>query len=390
MLKNFSKTDYWLWSIIVVYTGIIYATLSIVSKIRKSLVEKFGPNVFDHIYWFFGIIAIILLFYCLRTFRGKQLFKKLAITFVIACIYGYYLSGMKYPIERIHFLEYGLLGALILIAFNRHIKNWLSIIFSLNLVYWIGLGDEAIQGILANRVGEIRDSVINLFSGALGIALLWMVSDSLQEKGTVKNKFIKTILIFFGISTLFTALFLNTVHGFGYSLKKRDPGIIYSSLTWAEISNINNYSDNIPDCHMAFYNNEALRHLFQREFYFTNNYKASDGTFYKNYHGCFNENRVLEVFYKRFLDEHASESSGKLISVIDREVADRVINNPVMWSDSLRSLMESYTGKGGLWIYTSRVKSGIITSFTLKDLWFYCILIFVILSSLWFRLPKRK
>lgn len=390
MSKQFNKTDYLLWSIIGVYTGIIYATLSIVSKIRKSLVEKFGPDVFDHIYWFFGIIAAILLFYCFRKFKGKQLIKKLAIIGVIACIYGYYLSGMKYPVERIHFLEYGLLGALILTAFFRHVQSWLSIVLSLNLVYWIGLGDEAIQGILANRVGEIRDSIINLFSGVLGIALLWLVSDTFREKGIIKSKFIKTTLLFFGISTIFTALFLYAIHGFGYSIKRKGPGIIYSSLQWGEINKINNYSDDIPARHMALYKNEAVRHLFQREFYFTNNYKASDGTFYKNYHGCFSENRVLEVYYKRFLEENASKSSGPLLSGIDHEVADRVMNNPVMWSDSLRSLIESYTGGGGLWIFTSRVKSGIITSFSSKDLQFYCILIFIILGYLWFRLPKRE
>lgn len=390
MVKQFNKTDYLLWLIIVVYTGIIYATLSIVSKIRKFLAEKFGPDVFDHIYWFFGIIAAVLLYYCIKKYRGKKLFQKLAACFTIACIYGYYLSGMQYPVERIHFLEYGLLGALILAAFSRHIRNWISIILSLNLVYWIGLGDEAIQGILVNRVGEIRDSVINLFSGMLGIALLGLVSDSFQQKSEIKIKYIKALLLVFGASTLFTTLFIYTIHGFGYRINMRDPGIIFSSLTWAEISDINKYSDNIPDRKMTFYNNEAVRHLFQREFYFTNKYKTSKGTFYKDYNRCFNENRVLEVFYKRFLNENASESSGRLISILDREVADKVMDNPVMWSDSLRFLIESYTKKRGTWIFASRVKSGIITSFTLKDLLFYCILIFGILCYGWYRLPKRE
>lgn len=390
MLKQFNKTDYLLWSIIVVYTGIIYATLSIVSKIRKSLVEKFGPSVFDHIYWFFGIIAAILLFYCFRKFKGKQLIKKLAITAVIACIYGYYLSGMKYPIERIHFLEYGLLGALILQAFSRQIKSWISIILSLSLVYWVGLGDEAIQGILASRVGEIRDCIINLFSGALGIALLWLIADTIREKGILKVKYIKSTLIFFGISTALTALFLYTIHGFGYCIERKDTGRFYSSLSPQIINKINTQSPEISPREIALYENEALRHLFQREFYFTNDFKAADGTFYRIYPYCFHENKILKTFYNQFLEKHATESSGSLITGIDREVAEKVMDNPVMWSDSLHTLIESYMGRGYVGLFSSRVKSGIITSYTLKDLLFYCILIFIILGYLWFQLPKRE
>ena len=390
MLKQFNKTDYLLWSSIVVYTGIIYATLSIVSKIRKSIVEKFGPNVFDHIYWFFGIIAAIVLFYCFRRFKGKQLIVKLSITAVFACIYGYYLSGMKYPIERIHFLEYGLLGALILLAFSRQIKSWISIILSLNLVYWIGLGDEAIQGILASRVGEIRDCIINLFSGALGIALLWLITDTIREKVILKVKFTKSILIFFGISTVLTALFLYTIHGFGYCIERKDTGRFYSSLSPQIINKINTPSPEISPREIALYKNEALRHLFQREFYFTNDFKAADGTFYRIYPYCFHENKILKTFYNQFLEKHATESSGSLITGIDREVAEKVMDNPVMWSDSLHTLIESYMGRGYVGLFSSRVKSGIITSYTLKDLLFYCILIFIILGYLWFQLPKRE
>ena len=390
MLKQLNKTDYLLWSSIVVYTGIIYATLSIVSKIRKSLVEKFGPNVFDHIYWFCGIIAAILLFYCFRKFKGKQLIVKLSITAVIACIYGYYLSGMKYPIERIHFLEYGILGVLILLAFSRHIKSWISIILSLNLVYWIGLGDEAIQGILASRVGEIRDCIINLFSGALGIALLWLIADTIREKGILKVKFTKSTLIFLGISTVLTALFLYTIHGFGYCIERKDTGRFYSSLSPQIINKINTPSPEISPREIALYKNEALRHLFQREFYFTNDFKAADGTFYRIYPYCFHENKILKTFYNQFLEKHATKSSGSLISGIDREVAEKVMDNPVMWSDSLHTLIESYMGRGYVGLFSSRVKSGIITSYTLKDLLFYCILIFIILGYLWFQLPKRE
>lgn len=389
MLKPFNKIDYILWAVIAVYTGIIYATLSIVSKIRKFLAEKYGPEVFENIYWIFGIIAVILLVYCFRKFKSKQLIYKLIIFVIFACIYAYYFSGMKYPIEKIHFLEYGLLGALLYIAFTRHIKHWIAIILSINVVYWIGLGDEAIQGILANRVGEIRDCIINLFSGALGIALLWFITDRARKNGIFKTVFLKTTIVFFGITTILSTLFLYYIHGFGYYIETKDPGKICTSLSTSKLYEINSLSSKITPQEMAVYENEALRHLFQREFYFTNDFKGSNGIFYRNYFCCFSENRVLESFYKRFLDEHAQEKSGSLIAGIDKDVAKKVAHNPVMWSDSIRTMVKNAAGSTNS-IFKSRVKGTIITSFALKDMLFYCILILAILSYLWFSLPKKK
>ncbi len=389
MTNRFTGTDYILWSLIVVYTGIIYATLSIVSKVRKFLVETYGDTVFDHIYWFFGIIGVALLFFCFRKYKGRQLLVKLLIFAIFTGIYAYYLSGMKYAIERIHFLEYGLLGVLVYIAFTRHISHWITVILSLHVVYWIGLGDEAIQGMLVNRVGEIRDSIINLFSGILGVMLWWFITEASRMQGKIKPGVIKTALIFLGGSTIFTALFIYTVHGFGYCIENMKSGRMYSSFSKEELSEINSYSQKISPRELAVYENEAQRHLFQREFYFTNDFKARDGSYYRAYANCLYENRILEYYYKRYVDEHTEDRSGPLIRHIGRDVAKKVDQNPVVWSDSLRTWMEE-TYKENTWLYSSRVKSRIVTSYPLKDLLFFCLLILLVLGYVWFRVSKQE
>jgi len=389
MSSRFTGKDYVLWSIIVVYTGIIYATLSIVSKIRKFLVEKYGDTVFDHIYWLFVVIGIGLLFFCFSKYRGKQLLVKLAIFAVFAGIYAYYLSGMTFAIERIHFLEYGLMGVLIYIAFTRHIQHWISVILSLHLVYWIGLGDEAIQGILPSRVGEIRDSVINLFSGVLGIMFGWFLTEASRIMGELKPAIIKTALIFFGLTTIFTALFLYYIHGFGNCVENMHIGRMYTSFSADVLKRINAHPSEVTKRELAIFENEALRHLFQREFYFTNDFKASNGSYYRAYINCVFENRILHSYYKRFMDEHAEDVTGPLIMHIDREVAEKVMDNPVIWSDSLHTWMED-AHKNNRWLFKSRVKSTIITSYPFKDLIFFCLLIFLLLGYLWFKVPGDK
>lgn len=389
MKKHFDKTDYILWIIIAIYTGIIYATLSLVSKARKVLVEKYGPGVFDYIYWIFAVIGIIFVVYCFRKFRGKILLGKLVILAIFCALYAYYLSGMKYPVEKIHFLEYGLLGVLVFLAIVRHMTHWVSVIISLNIVFWLGIGDEAIQWALPSRVGEIRDSIINLFSGALGIGLLWFLRERSTKKSSINSLHLKCMLSSFGITTILTALFIFRVHGFGTVIETKDPGKVYSSFSASELTKINNQKNVVSLKDRKTYNDEALRHLFQREYFFTNEYVTSTGVTYRLYGQSFFENRILEVYYSRFLNEHAKKTSGPLLRHIDREVADKVLENPVVWPDSLRQSLE-HTMENSNVVLKTRVKSTQIISFEKKDLLFYCALIFLILGYLWFLIGKTE
>ena len=184
MHKKIDRIDAVLWTVIAVYTGIIYATLSIVSAVRKALVERFGYNVFDSVYWIFGGIGLVLLVFLLRTSRGMALLQKTAVLGLAAAVYAYYLSGMRYAVERIHFLQYGLLGVLVYCGIRRHAPSGFSLIIASMIVYWLGLADEALQHLTASRVGEIGDSVINLVSALLGIMVWYSLLDGRKEKGT--------------------------------------------------------------------------------------------------------------------------------------------------------------------------------------------------------------
>jgi hypothetical protein len=236
-------------------------------------------------------------------------------------------------------------------------------------------------------VGEVRDSIINLFSGGLGIGLIWFMGTRDNQKDSVNIFHLKTIIGSFGVTTVLMALFLLKVHGFGRIIENTDPGRIYSSFSQRGLSRINRQESEMSPGELKLYDDEALRHLFQREYYFTNEYVASDGVTYKIYSQCFFENRVLEVYYKRFLNKHANESSGPLISHIGNEVAGKVMQNPVMWSDSLRQNINKLAGKENR-LFSSRVKSTLIVSFKMKDLIFYCIMIFLLLGYFWFLICK--
>ena len=78
---------------------------------------------------------------------------------------------LKLPQERMHILEYGLLGWLAgrdIIKKDKKIKGIiLACLFSIS----VGLLDEGFQRILPYRVFEIRDIRINVLGGIWGVVL---------------------------------------------------------------------------------------------------------------------------------------------------------------------------------------------------------------------------
>lgn len=379
--------DIVLWTAIVLYTGVIYATLPLVARWRKTLVESYGPGVFDNIYWVFVALALGFLVYLFLRLRGTRLVRALVVLGVVGTMYAYYLTGMRYSVERIHFLEYGLLGALLLVAMRRYVDNFVASLCALCIGYLAGLGDEAIQWGLPSRVGEIRDSVINFISAALGIALVWFVFVAFRSHGPIRCRHLRTLILLVGVSTLATVLFLWNVHGFGHVYESCEAGRIYTSFSSAGLRKINE-GEATSRCDMAVYRNEARRHLFQREFYRTNDFLARDGSYYRQYWKSFYENRILERYYSRYVQEHAAEASGEILMSMDAEVGRAAGDMPVQWPDSVENWVAGWVGSPRF--YTSRVKQTIITGFRPRDMVFYAVLIAGLLAYAWIRTGQNR
>lgn len=83
--------------------------------------------------------------------------------------------ALKIPEERIHLLEYGLLG--ILAPASLSSKNGGgNYLRALLFIFLVGLLDEGFQWLLPDRVGDWRDICFNSLGGIWGIALYWALS----------------------------------------------------------------------------------------------------------------------------------------------------------------------------------------------------------------------
>jgi len=93
----------------------------------------------------------------------------------ISCLYGLVLYILELPEEQFHFIEYGILSALIYVALTHDINNKSIYFLSAIIVFVFGTIDEVIQWVLPNRCFDIRDLVMNGIAGILAQLLIAMV-----------------------------------------------------------------------------------------------------------------------------------------------------------------------------------------------------------------------
>jgi hypothetical protein len=170
----FNTLDRWLTPrraqlLTICYVGVIYATLPVMRPIlnflKGTLGKAFSPMVY--VLLFFVAVGIIVLFLIQR-----REWKSLVLLFGILGITAYILPSIKYPEERVHFLEYAVLGVMLYFALREKIKGRKVFIGIALIVFFIGLGDELIQGILPNRFYQFTDVLLNFFGGILGELIL--------------------------------------------------------------------------------------------------------------------------------------------------------------------------------------------------------------------------
>ena len=143
------------WVVVVLYTLILLATL------------PFARIMWDWIGTERGYVLLIGL-YCSAIGYMYFRYKNILIIGLAFLIILAIFKIIPLPIERIHFIEYGLLGWLVWWTIGE--RKW-GFIMALGYIVAISILDEIIQGMLPNRVYDIRDIWMNAVGGSLGLVL---------------------------------------------------------------------------------------------------------------------------------------------------------------------------------------------------------------------------
>ncbi len=160
-MRSFSKLTIGLAIYIVI-------SASFMLQAWKFLVGTIGNEAIKFI--FFSLFFLVALSYMAYIFRRKIPVFRIALSILIFAFAYMLILNQPYFTEKIHVLEYGILGYL---AFRdlskRYKKIFKNILLAIFFISAIGTLDETFQKFLPYRVGEIRDVLTNVVSGLLGI-----------------------------------------------------------------------------------------------------------------------------------------------------------------------------------------------------------------------------
>ena len=156
-----------LWVLIVVYVLFIYVSLPFFPAFISTLRGFISKEILNLL----SLLLSISFFLLLSVWIYKKKYKAKQFLLIISplLLLTYLSLSLDVWVERIHFVEYAVLGLLISRAVN--VRTLLGIIYTGCLVTLIGAVDEIIQWFLPNRVGDMRDVFMNSVGGSSG---LWL------------------------------------------------------------------------------------------------------------------------------------------------------------------------------------------------------------------------
>ena len=165
ILNMISK--YRLWLIIVVYVLFIYGSLPFFPAFISTLRGFISKELLNLLSLVLSISFFLLL--SVWIYNKKYKLKQFLLIISPLLLLTYLSLSLDVWVERIHFIEYAVLGLLISRAVD--VRSLSCIIYTGCLITLIGAVDEIIQWFLPNRVGDMRDVFMNSVGGLSG---LWL------------------------------------------------------------------------------------------------------------------------------------------------------------------------------------------------------------------------
>ena len=156
-----------LWVLISIYILFIYVSLPFFPafiNVLRSFISKELLNLLS-------LVFSVSFFLMLSVWIYNKKYKVNQFLLIISplLLLTYFSLSLDVWVERIHFIEYAVLGLLISRAVN--VRTLHGIISTCCLIILIGVVDEIIQWFLPNRVGDMRDVIMNSVGGLSGIWL---------------------------------------------------------------------------------------------------------------------------------------------------------------------------------------------------------------------------
>ncbi len=355
MFHNPPKEKLWLsWMFVVLWTGVIFATIPLARTVRMAVREAFGVQVF--LYFTVGVVVTVTVLAVIRLRVQRSETSSMGFVWLAAvatAFIGYAFSLRANPEEAVHFVEYGVLGMLIFRALSHRVRDQ-SIYFGAALIgAMIGTVDEMVQWAVPKRFWALGDIWLNLLAVALvqlGIAKGMRPRRISSDFGATSTRWLCRLAAV--LLLLISANLLNTpdriawyaervpqlrflienesvMFEYGYKFKDPDIGVFRSRLSPAELKAVDaergaaaaaildRFQD--PSQYGPFletytpsndpFLHEARVHLFRRDRYLGKAKKLDEGSGEFRYRltVAYRENQIMEKYFGNTLG-HSSYS----------------------------------------------------------------------------------
>ncbi len=148
------------------YILVIFASLPFVREVVIALRQQHLLGAAVTLLYF--VAAVALVYHVVFDVRLSDRIAFLALV-ILAAATGAMILGLSIPEERIHFVQYGLLALLARSALAWYFKPWQQYVGAFLIAASAGWIDELIQGLLPDRVYDLRDVAINAVAAMLAL-----------------------------------------------------------------------------------------------------------------------------------------------------------------------------------------------------------------------------
>ncbi len=172
------------WTAVALYTIFLYASLTLAYDIYVRFFDRLGkPFMSSLMIWIYLPVGLALLAFVIFSLPRRPtayLSFLLICLALVAC-----LNFLTVPAKRFHFLQYGPLTLLVFDALRFRFTGRPLYLWTFVAVTIIGVGDEALQGILPQRHFGLLDIVVNSTAGSLTLAFIgWVIGEEYYPRGS--------------------------------------------------------------------------------------------------------------------------------------------------------------------------------------------------------------
>ncbi len=174
-----ARTRAWGWAM--AYIAFVYSTIPLLPDVW-AILREYTQGAVRHL----GTVVIaaggVALLIRLMMRMGKVWWRYIVLV-AIAVLYAHLLGEFaRFPAERLHLVEYGFMGYVLLRALRCGISPPWSYLVAWLAAVVVGVGDECIQWVLPQRYFEVKDIQLNAISAALGLMVAWLARGSSAHK----------------------------------------------------------------------------------------------------------------------------------------------------------------------------------------------------------------